>query len=75
MDKAFVGVNVDVINVTPAESHKIELDSIGVYVYYEHDPTYMSRMPSWFHQYLLQDIISSNTTDNGRTVGYFHTSV
>ena len=46
-----------------------------MYVYYERDPTYMSRMPSSFHQCLLQEIISSNTTDNGRTFGDFHTSV
>ena len=75
LDKVLVGVNVDVINVSPANNHKIELESIGVYVYYERDPTYMSRMPSSFHQCLLQEIISSNTTDNGRTVGDFHTSV
>ena len=65
--------NVEVIVIDPnVDAHKVcfELPSAGIYVYYERDNQFMPSITTWFHQFMLHDIIGSKEaiTDNDRAV-------
>ena len=66
--------NVDVIVVNPAQAGcRIDLPAIGLFVLYDRDDLYMSRVPTVFHSFIIHDIIKSNRaiTDNGREAVFF----
>ena len=61
--------NVDVIVVNPAQAGcRIDLPAIGLFVLYDRDDMFMSRVPTAFHSFIIRDIIKSNRTitDSGR---------
>ena len=57
------------IDINPAqEGCRIDLPSIGLFVYYDRDDLYMSRVPTGFYPFIIHDVLKSNRviTDNGR---------